>query len=159
MRVGIGYDAHAFADDRALVIGGVNIPSGRGLSGHSDADVLSHAIADAMLGAAALGDLGRHFPSNDPRWEGTSSLEFLVHVARMLDTVGMRVDSIDATVVIESPPLAPHRDEIRKRLADTLRIDIEHVSVKATTTDGMGLIGRGEGAAALAVAVLASRLT
>ena len=158
MRVGIGYDAHAFAEGRALVIGGVTIPSDRGLSGHSDADVLSHAIADAMLGAAALGDLGGHFPSDDPRWESVSSLEFLVHVGRMLDTVGMRVDSIDATVMLESPSLAPHREEIRKRLADTLRIDIEHMSVKATTTDGMGMIGRGEGAAAMAVAVLISRL-
>jgi 2-C-methyl-D-erythritol 2,4-cyclodiphosphate synthase len=159
VRVGIGYDVHAFATERALVLGGVTIPSERGLAGHSDADVLSHAIADAMLGAAALGDLGRHFPGDDPRWEGASSLDFLIQVGRMLDTVGLRVDSIDATVVIESPSLAPHREEIRKRLADTLRVDIEHLSVKATTTDGIGLIGRGEGAAALAVAVLTSRLS
>ncbi len=156
MTVGIGYDAHAFVPDRPLVIGGVTIPSERGLAGHSDADVLTHAIADAILGAGGLGDLGRHFPSSDPRWAGASSLAFLSMITQMLETVWMKVVSIDATVIIESPPIAPHRDDMRIAIAHALQVPTDSISVKATTNDGMGFIGRGEGAAAMAVAMLGS---
>ncbi|MFN2613253.1 MAG: 2-C-methyl-D-erythritol 4-phosphate cytidylyltransferase [Actinomycetota bacterium] len=150
-RSGIGYDAHAFTDGRALVLGCVTIPGARGLAGHSDADVLSHAIVDALLGAAALGDIGEHFPSSDQRWEGAPSAEFLRAASSMLADAGLVIASVDATVVMERPAIAPYRDEMRKRLADALGIDVERVSVKATTTDRVGSIGREEGAAATAV--------
>lgn len=156
MPVGIGYDAHAFEVGRPLILGGVTIPGDRGLAGHSDADVLSHAIADAILGAAALGDIGQHFPSADPRWEGVSSLEFLRTIDRMLGAVFMKVIAVDATVIAESPALSPHRDAMRKALAAAIGISIESVSVKASTNDGMGFIGRGEGVAAIAIATLES---
>jgi 2-C-methyl-D-erythritol 2,4-cyclodiphosphate synthase len=156
MRVGIGYDVHAFADGRALVLGGVTVPSERGLTGHSDADVLSHAITDAILGGAALGDMGDHFPSSDPRWEGATSTEFMARAAAMIHTVALAVSSIDTTIILEHPPIARYRSQIRQVLSDVLSLDIEHVSVKATTTDGLGVIGRGEGAAALAVVTLGS---
>lgn len=157
MRSGIGFDAHGFAAGRPLVLGGVEVPSERGLAGHSDADVLSHAIADAILGAAALGDIGMHFPSNDPRWSGAPSTEFLRRIAGMIARSDLRVASVDATVILEAPSLAPHRDAMRARIAEALGIGVGVVSVKATTTDGLGVIGRGEGAAALAVAVLVPR--
>jgi len=157
VRSGIGFDAHGFVPGRPLVLGGVEIPSERGLAGHSDADVLSHAIADAILGAAALGDIGEHFPSGDPRWAGAPSTEFLRRVAGMVARADLRVNSVDATVILEAPALAPHRDAMRERIAEALGIGTDRVSVKATTTDGLGVIGRGEGAAALAVAVLVPR--
>jgi 2-C-methyl-D-erythritol 2,4-cyclodiphosphate synthase len=157
MRAGIGFDVHGFADDRSLVLGGVVIPGARGLEGHSDADIVCHAIADAVLGAAALGDLGAHFPSADARWKGARSTELLRSSVAMAADSGLRVVSIDVTVVIEQPALAPYRDEMRKRIADCCGVDVSDVSVKATTTDGLGLVGRGEGAAALAVATLDAR--
>lgn len=156
MRVGIGLDVHAFAPGLPLVIGGVEIPSARGLAGHSDGDVLSHAIADAVLGAARLGDLGDHFSSRDPRWAGTPGPELLRRVREIAAVVGYRVASVDSTVALESPPIAPHRDAMRERIAEALGVAVVEVSVKATTTDGLGLVGRGEGAAALAVVTLES---
>jgi 2-C-methyl-D-erythritol 2,4-cyclodiphosphate synthase len=157
VRAGLGFDVHAFADGRTLVLGGVTIPGARGLDGHSDADILCHAIADAVLGAAALGDLGLHFPSSDEGWKYALSTDLLARAVAMAADAGFRVVSIDATIVIEQPSLAPHRDEMRKTIASCCAVDVSDVSIKATTTDGLGLIGRGEGAAALAVATLDAR--
>jgi 2-C-methyl-D-erythritol 2,4-cyclodiphosphate synthase len=149
---GIGWDSHRLAEGRRLVLGGVEIPFDRGLEGFSDADVLAHAITDALLGAAALGDIGEHFPDTDPRWAGADSLVLLRAVVTMLAECGLRVVHVDATVVMERPKLAPHRAAIRGRLAEALGLAAEHVSVKASTGEGMGFVGRGEGVAALAVA-------
>ena len=147
-RTGIGIDSHAFAPGRRLVLGGVEIPHEEGLQGHSDADVLAHAITDALLGAAGLGDIGQHFPDTDERWRDADSMELLrVVVAR----VGA-IEHVDATVMMERPKLSPHRDAIRASLQDALGCT---VNVKATTGEGMGFVGRGEGAAAMAVAMLA----
>ncbi len=157
MRAGIGFDVHAFADDRALVLGGVTIPGARGLDGHSDADILCHAVADAVLGAAALGDLGSHFPSSDDRWKDVAGTDLLARACASASDAGFRVVSVDATIVIEQPPLAPYRDEMRKNVASCCGADVGDVSIKATTTDGLGVIGRGDGAAALAVVVLDAR--
>ena len=156
MRAGIGFDAHAFDDARPLVLGGVTIEGARGLAGHSDADVVCHAIGDALLGAANLGDLGSHFPNGD-EWRNASSIDILVAVQRMLDAHGYVVSSIDATVLLEEPRIAPYTDEMRKKIAVALAVDPGIVSVKATTTDGLGTIGRGEGAACLAVALIEAR--
>jgi 2-C-methyl-D-erythritol 2,4-cyclodiphosphate synthase len=152
---GLGYDCHPFAEGRPLVLGGVEIEYDRGLAGHSDADVLTHAIIDALLGAAALGDIGQHFPDTDARYRDADSLELLRTTAALLAERGLVVAHVDATVVIERPALAPHRERIRSSLAEALGIAIEHVSVKATRGEGMGFVGRGEGAAALAVATVA----
>jgi 2-C-methyl-D-erythritol 2,4-cyclodiphosphate synthase len=150
-------DVHGFADGRPLILGGVTIPGARGLHGHSDADVLCHAIADAIFGAAALGDLGQHFPSSDAQWKDAASTDLLARAAALAADAGFTVTSVDATVVLEQPPLAPYRDEMRKSVASILGLDVEAISIKATTTDGLGFIGRGEGAAALAVATLEPR--
>ena len=154
MRAGIGFDVHGFADGRPLVLAGVEIPDARGLDGHSDADIVCHAVADAVLGAAALGDLGTHFPSSDARWKDARSTELLRSSVAMATDAGFRVTSVDVTIVIEQPALAPYRDEMRKQIAGCCSLDVADVSIKATTTDGLGLVGRGEGAAALAVATL-----
>ena len=151
MRVGIGFDAHAFEAFRPLILGGVTIPSTRGLAGHSDADVVCHAIADALLGAANLGDLGSHFP-NTAEWRDASSLDILVRVGAML--TGFRILSIDTTVLLEAPKLDPYKNEMAKKLALALDVAPRVVSVKASTTDGLGTVGRGEGAACLAVALV-----
>jgi 2-C-methyl-D-erythritol 2,4-cyclodiphosphate synthase len=151
---GLGYDCHRFAQGRRLVLGGVELDAVRGLEGHSDADVLTHAVIDALLGAAALGDIGQHFPDTDERYRDADSLELLRATVRMLDERGLSVAHIDATVVIERPAVAPFRDRIRASLAEALGIAIEHVSVKATRGEGMGFVGREEGAAALAVATV-----
>jgi 2-C-methyl-D-erythritol 2,4-cyclodiphosphate synthase len=154
VRTGIGYDCHPFADGRRLVLGGVSIPDGRGLAGHSDADVLTHAIIDALLGAAAIGDIGQHFPDTDERYRDADSLGLLrVAVASVRDA-GFEVVNVDATVVIERPKLAGHREEIRRALAASLSVGVECVNVKATRGEGMGFVGREEGAAALAIATL-----
>jgi 2-C-methyl-D-erythritol 2,4-cyclodiphosphate synthase len=150
--VGIGYDCHRFADGRRLVLAGVEIPHERGLAGHSDADVVTHAVIDALLGAAALGDIGEHFPDSDEDHRDADSLELLRRVVDLLASKGLSVGNVDATVIIESPRLAPHRDRMREALAGALGIEPARVSVKATTAEGMGFIGRQEGAAALAVA-------
>jgi len=154
VRVGQGFDVHALVAGRKLVIGGVEIPHDRGLEGHSDADVLLHAICDALLGAAALGDIGRHFPDTDPRYSGADSRMLLREVARKVETSGFRVVNVDATVVAQSPRLAPHIPAMVERIAADLGVAREAVNVKATTSEGLGYTGRGEGIAALAVALI-----
>jgi 2-C-methyl-D-erythritol 2,4-cyclodiphosphate synthase len=154
VRTGLGIDTHAFAAGRKLILGGVDIPHEEGLAGHSDADVLTHAVIDALLGAAALGDIGQHFPDTDPRFEGADSLELLRTVVVYLHERGWEISNVDATVVLERPKLAPHRDAIRASLATALGLPEDAVNVKATTGEGMGFVGRGEGAAAMAVATL-----
>ncbi len=151
---GLGYDCHRFAEGRRLVLGGVELASDRGLAGHSDADVLTHAIIDALLGAAALGDIGQHFPDTDESYRDADSLELLRTTVKMLSARGFVVVHVDATVVIERPHVAPVREEIRMSLAGAIGISPEHVNVKATRGEGMGFVGRGEGAAALAVATV-----
>lgn len=153
MRVGMGYDVHAFHPDRPLVLGGVTIQEQGGLSGHSDADVVSHAVADALLGAAGLGDLGEHFPAGSMS-EGASSLRILARTAALLADAGYTIVNIDATVVIQHVRVAPHRKQMEQAIAGALSIEEAQVSVKATTTDGLGLTGRGEGAAGMAVALV-----
>jgi 2-C-methyl-D-erythritol 2,4-cyclodiphosphate synthase len=150
-RVGLGFDLHPLVAGRPLVLGGVTVPSNLGLGGHSDADVLSHAVAEALLGALALGDLGRHFPDTDPRYRNVSSLGLLRAVMELLTARGARVVNVDATVLAQAPRLAPLLPEMAKRLADTLGIPGDAVSVKAKSPEGLGLLGRGEGMAAMAV--------
>ena len=156
MSTGIGYDCHRFADGRRLVLGGVELEHDRGLEGHSDADVLTHAIIDAMLGACALGDIGQHFPDTDARYEGAASIELLRAAVGILREAGFSVRHVDATVVLERPKLAPARERMRMTLADALGIEVRHVSVKATRGEGMGFVGREEGIAALALATVTS---
>jgi 2-C-methyl-D-erythritol 2,4-cyclodiphosphate synthase len=151
---GIGYDCHRLVSGRPLVIGGVRIEHDRGLEGHSDADVLTHAIIDAMLGACALGDIGEHFPDTDPRYQDANSLELLKATVKLLGEAGFGVRHVDATVVLEQPKLSPVRAQIRAKLAEALSLEPAHVSVKATRGEGMGWVGRGEGVAALAVATV-----
>jgi 2-C-methyl-D-erythritol 2,4-cyclodiphosphate synthase len=153
---GIGYDSHRFAEGRRLVLGGIEIEHDRGLEGHSDADVLTHAIIDALLGAAGLGDIGQHFPDTDGRYRDADSLDLLRSVADMLEARGLTIGHVDATVMIERPALAPHRERIRAALAGVLGLAIEHVNVKATRGERMGFVGREEGAAALAVATVSA---
>jgi 2-C-methyl-D-erythritol 2,4-cyclodiphosphate synthase len=154
MRIGNGFDVHAFAAGRRLVIGGVTIPYDRGLAGHSDADVLLHAIADAILGALAQGDLGRHFPDTDPRWEGADSRALLRHVCALAANLGWAIGNVDATVIAQAPRLAPYVDAMRGSIAADLRCDVGQVSVKATTTERLGFAGREEGIAALATVLV-----
>lgn len=154
MRVGVGYDVHAFEEGRRLVLGGVLFEGEMGLAGHSDGDALTHAIVDALLGAAALGDIGAHFPSSDERYRDAESLRLLNEVASKVALAGYRVGNVDVTVVAQRPRLAPRVPDIRARLAAALGVSSERISVKATTTDGLGATGRGEGVAALAVALL-----
>lgn len=154
VRVGHGFDAHRLVAGRPFILGGVRIPFERGPLGHSDGDALAHALADAILGACNLGDLGRHFPDSDPQWKDADSLRLLEACARMAREAGYELVNVDATVVLEAPKLAPHLDAIRTRLAETLRIDSSSVSVKAKTSEGMGYTGDGSGIAAYAVAAL-----
>ena len=156
-RTGIGYDSHAFADGRPLVLGGVTIEHGRGLAGHSDADVLTHALMDALLGAAGLGDIGEHFPDSDERYRDFDSIVLLREVVARVGAQGFAVVNVDVTVMLERPRLAPHRQAIRARLAQALGLTIANVNVKATTGEGLGFVGREEGAAALAVATLVTQ--
>jgi 2-C-methyl-D-erythritol 2,4-cyclodiphosphate synthase len=151
---GIGYDCHALAEGRRLILGGVEIEHERGLAGHSDADVLTHAIIDALLGAAALGDIGQHFPDTDERYRDADSLQLLQAAVGILTEAGYAIVHVDATVMIERPAISPHRDAMRRTLAGALGVSIEEVSVKATRGEGMGFVGREEGAAALAIATL-----
>lgn len=150
-RMGLGFDIHPTAPDRPLILGGVTVRAERGLAGHSDADVLSHAVAEAMLGALALGDLGRHFPDSDPRYRGVSSLRLLEEVLALVTARGARLVNVDATVIAQAPRLAPWLPEMAKRLAETLKMDPDRVSVKAKSPEGLGLLGREEGVAAMAV--------
>ncbi|HEY4450889.1 MAG TPA: 2-C-methyl-D-erythritol 2,4-cyclodiphosphate synthase [Solirubrobacteraceae bacterium] len=151
---GIGYDSHRLAAGRRLVIGGVEIPHARGLDGHSDADVLAHAVTDALLGAAGLGDIGEHFPDTDERWRDADSIELLQTAVGMVRSRGLEVLNVDCTVIMQEPKLAPHRAAIRARIAAAVGVAPERVNVKASTGEGIGFVGRGEGVAALAVAGL-----
>jgi len=157
MRIGIGYDAHRLVDGRPLVLGGVTIPHDQGLAGHSDADVLLHALADALLGAAALGDLGAHFPDTDPQWEGADSQALLAAVVEAVQDAGYAPHNVDATLILERPKLRPHIADMRQNIAQVLGLSRDAVSVKATTNEGLGAIGAEEGAAAHAVCTLRSR--
>ncbi len=154
LRIGIGYDAHRLVEGRPLILGGVRVPHGRGLDGHSDADVLAHAVADALLGALALGDLGQRFPSSDARWRDADSLGLLRQVALQVAEHGGRVASIDSVLIAQEPRLTPHAAAMRARLAEALGVDAQRVSVKSKSTDGMGFEGRAEGIAAQAVALV-----
>ena len=154
MRIGQGVDAHRLVAGRRLLLGGIEIPSERGLEGHSDGDVLLHAVASALLGALGQGDLGRHFPSSDPALAGISSRVIVERVAALVRAAGLAVGNVDATVVAQAPRLAPHLGKMRAAVADALGVDSSRVNLKATSTDGLGTIGRGEGIAALAVALL-----
>ena len=154
-RVGHGYDVHRLVTGRRLILGGVEIPYEYGLLGHSDADVLTHAVMDALLGAAALGDIGRHFPDNDPGYAGADSLKLAEHVAELLREAGFAIVNIDATILAQRPKLAPYIEDMRKNLAAALAIEISTVSVKATTEEGLGFTGEGLGIAAHAVCLLA----
>jgi 2-C-methyl-D-erythritol 2,4-cyclodiphosphate synthase len=149
-RSGLGYDSHRLEDGRRLVLGGVEVPSPRGLAGHSDADVLSHAVIDALLGAAGLDDIGTHFPDTDERWRDADSIELLGRTRALLDQHGLAPVNVDAVVICEAPLLAPFRDDMRARLAEAAGLPVGDVSVKFTTAEGMGFVGRGEGIAALA---------
>lgn len=156
MRIGTGYDVHALAEGRKLIIGGVEIEYEKGLLGHSDADVLLHAVMDALLGAAALGDIGKHFPDTDPKYEGADSLELLREVGRMLADRLFFVENIDATVIAQAPKLRPYIDQMRRNIADALDIDIDQVNVKATTEEHLGFTGEGLGISSQAVCILAA---
>jgi 2-C-methyl-D-erythritol 2,4-cyclodiphosphate synthase len=156
-RIGIGYDVHRLVEGRKLVLGGVEIPFEKGLLGHSDSDVLTHAICDALLGAVGLGDIGTHFPDSDPRWSGASSLDFLARVVELVTEKGYRVANVDATVVAERPKLMPYVQSIRERLASALQIDVDQVNLKAKTNEGLESVGRGDAMAAQAVALLSGR--
>jgi 2-C-methyl-D-erythritol 2,4-cyclodiphosphate synthase len=155
-RIGIGYDIHPLIEGRKLVLGGVEIPFEKGLLGHSDSDVLTHAVCDALLGAAALGDIGTHFPDNDAQWRGASSLDLLARVVELITERGYAVENVDAIVMAEQPKLRPYIAAMRERLASALRVDVDSVGVKAKTNEGLESIGRGEAMAAQAVVLLVS---
>jgi len=154
IRSGIGYDIHRLAEGRKLILGGVEIPHSHGLEGHSDADVLSHAIADALLGALGTGDIGQHFPNTDESIRGISSLEILKRVAKLLTDKGVRVINVDVTLIAEAPKIVPHVPEMRQKIADAIGTSDSNVNVKATTNEKLGPIGRGEGMAAIAIATI-----
>jgi len=154
LRIGLGYDVHAFADDRLLVLGGVELGHPRGLVGHSDADVLVHALMDAILGAMRAGDIGAHFPDTDPDWAGASSIGLLERVAALMRADGWELVDADTVLVLEAPRISPHRDAMRARMAEALGVEVCRVGLKATTTEGLGLTGRSEGVAAQAVVLL-----
>lgn len=154
MRIGHGYDVHRLVEGRPLILGGVTIPFEKGLLGHSDADVLVHAIMDAILGAAALGDIGKHFPDTDERFKGADSLKLLEHIKIMIDDRGYHVSNIDATVIAQRPKLSPHIEKMRQNIARVLDIELDCVNIKATTEEGLGFTGNGEGIAAHAVTLI-----
>ncbi len=156
MRIGQGYDVHKFAEGRDLILGGVTIPYEMGLLGHSDADVLTHAVIDALLGAAGLGDIGEHFPDTDPEFKGVSSIELLKNVAGLLEENGYVVENIDSTVIAQKPKLLSYRPLMAKNIADALNLPVDKVNVKATTEEGLGFTGRGEGISSQAVVLLTS---
>ena len=154
IRIGHGYDVHRLCENRKLILGGVDIPYDKGLLGHSDADVLTHAVADALLGAAAMGDIGKLFPDNDPKYEGADSLKLLKLVAVKLNCAGYKIGNIDATIIAQSPKLSPHTNQMRLNIARVLDVSIDAISVKATTEEGLGFSGEGLGIAAHAVCVI-----
>lgn len=154
MRTGLGYDVHRLTEGRKLILGGVEIPYGKGLLGHSDADVLVHAVMDALLGAAALGDIGQHFPDTDPQYEGISSIRLLEHVGKLLDEKGYVIENIDATIIAQKPKMRPHIDQMRENIAGALGIETDQVNVKATTEEGLGFTGTGEGISSQAICAI-----
>ena len=156
MRVGMGYDVHKLVEDRDLIIGGVKVPYEKGLLGHSDADVLLHAIMDALLGAAALGDIGKHFPDTDDRFKGASSLALLAEVKKLLDNELYVIENIDATIIAQKPKMAPYIEQMRENIAKTLQIEVNQVNVKATTEEGLGFPGDGKGISSQAICMLTS---
>lgn len=159
MRIGMGYDVHRLTEGRKLVMGGVEIPYEKGLLGHSDADVLLHAIMDALLGAAALGDIGKHFPDTDPAYKGVSSVKLLEHVGALLEENLFLIENIDATIIAQAPKMRPHIDAMRENIAQALGITVEQVNVKATTEEGLGFTGTGEGISAQAICLLTSPIS
>ena len=156
MRIGMGYDVHRLVEGRKLIMGGVEIPYEKGLLGHSDADVLLHAIMDALLGAAALGDIGKHFPDTDPAYKGISSIKLLKHVGELLEENLFLIENIDATIIAQAPKMRPHIDAMRQNIADALGIELSQVNVKATTEEGLGFTGSGEGISSQAICLLTS---
>lgn len=154
MRIGMGYDAHRFITDKPLILGGVNIPYEMGLLGHSDADVLVHAVCDALLGAAGMGDIGLHFPDTDTQYKDVSSLLLLKRVGKMLSESGFSIINIDATILAEKPKIAPHRLDMQQNISRSLNMSAGSVNIKATTTEGLGSIGRGEGIGAMCIAMI-----
>ncbi len=154
MRVGMGYDVHRLVEGRKLILGGVDIPYEKGLLGHSDADVMLHAVMDALLGAAALGDIGKHFPDTDPEFQGVSSLLLLQKVGQLLEEKGYIIENIDATIIAQRPKMAPHIPQMRRNMAEVLHIDVDQINVKATTEEGLGFTGSGEGISSQAICCL-----
>lgn len=157
MRMGIGFDVHELVENRPLILGGVEIPYAKGLEGHSDADVLSHAVCDALLGAAGEGDMGEHFPDSDIAFKDISSLELLKRVHERIEKKGFRIENIDTVIIAEDPKLSPFKEPIQKKIAETLRLSSDRVNVKAKTTEGLGYLGKGEGIASYAVVSLVSQ--
>ena len=156
MRIGQGYDVHRLVEGRKLILGGVTVPYEKGLLGHSDADVLVHAVMDALLGAAALGDIGQHFPDTDPAYEGISSIKLLEHVGALLEEKGYVIENIDATIIAQRPKLAAYRPAMAENIANALKLSVDKVSVKATTEEGLGFTGSGEGISSQAITLLTS---
>ncbi|CAM2078471.1 MULTISPECIES: 2-C-methyl-D-erythritol 2,4-cyclodiphosphate synthase [Clostridia] len=154
MRIGMGYDVHKLVEERDLILGGVKIPYELGLLGHSDADVLLHAIMDALLGASALGDIGKHFPDTDPKYKGISSIELLKHVGNLLSTHNYKIGNIDATIIAQKPKMAPHIPTMRENIASALNISLDQINVKATTEEGLGFTGEGLGISSQAICLL-----
>lgn len=154
MHIGMGYDVHRLVSGRPLILGGVEIPHDKGLEGHSDADVLVHAVCDALLGAAGLDDIGAHFPDNDPKYKNISSLTLLGDVFRMLESKGFSVINIDVTILAEAPKLSPFKERMKENIAKTIEIDVKYVNIKATTTEGLGMIGKKEGIGAMSIALI-----
>ena len=157
LRIGHGYDVHAFSDNRKCIIGGVEIPYEKGLLGHSDADVLLHAVSDSLLGAAALGDIGKHFPDTDPQYKGANSLMLLESVVNLINSKGYTVNNIDATVIAQAPKMAPYIRQMRQNIANALKVDVDFVNVKATTEEKLGFTGRKEGISAHCVCLIESK--
>ncbi|OGU55930.1 MAG: 2-C-methyl-D-erythritol 2,4-cyclodiphosphate synthase [Ignavibacteria bacterium RBG_13_36_8] len=157
MRTGFGYDVHAFAENRNLILGGVEIPFEKGLKGHSDADVLIHAVCDALLGALALGDIGKHFPDTNPKWKDADSKIFLKEINKLVHENGYVINNIDSTIVLQRPKIAPFIEKMRTNFSNILGLGIDQISIKATTSEGIGFVGRGEGAAAFASVLIMSK--
>ena len=157
MRIGMGYDVHKLVEDRDLILGGVKIPYSLGLLGHSDADVLLHAIMDSLLGAAALGDIGKHFPDSDHRYKGISSIELLKHVGSLLKENNWLIENIDSTIIAQKPKMAPHIENMRKNISEALNINIDQINVKATTEEGLGFTGEGKGISSQSICVLTKK--
>lgn len=157
MRIGMGYDVHKLVEDRDLILGGVKIPYSLGLLGHSDADVLLHAIMDSLLGAAALGDIGKHFPDSDDRYKGISSIELLKHVGSLLKENNWLIENIDSTIIAQKPKMAPHIENMRKNISEALNINIDQINVKATTEEGLGFTGEGKGISSQSICLLTKK--